>query len=91
MHPVLLILLSSASAERWYYPNESDTQVEMPSGFALSGTLIVGLKTTQDFHTHPEILAWSWLREESGIALVELDSGADELAFSRRLHQQPNV
>ena len=63
----------------------------MPSGFALSGTLIVGLKTTQNFHTHPEILAWSWLREESGIALVELDAGADELAFSRKLHQQPNV
>ncbi len=91
MHTLLLLLLSEASASQLYYPNESDTLVEMPSSFALSGHLIVAFKTPQEVPKHPALIHWKWLREDASIALIQLRPGTDDLAISRHFHNQDNV
>ena len=86
-----LILLAPASAEGWFYPDETDQRVELNARFALTGALVVRVDTVTDLPDHPDVVGVEWLTRQPSVARLVLRDGADELAVSRQLHEQPGV
>ena len=86
-----LLLLQSASAARWYYPDASDHKEVLDSDWALTGAVLVGLDGALPLPDHPDVVSVEWLSTEPAFARLVLRPGADDLSVSRQLHDLPAV
>ncbi|MFT5681424.1 MAG: subtilisin family serine protease [Myxococcota bacterium] len=87
----LTLLLSTASAEGWFYPNETDIQVELPASWSLTGALMIRLDSPESPLLHADIESVEWLTRRPAVARVNLKAGADPLEVSRDLHGRDGV
>lgn len=87
----LSLLLSSASAEGWFYPDETDRRASLAPDWSLTGAVMVRLDSPDAPLLHPEIASVEWLTRRPAVGRVTLADGADPLAVSRDLHGRAGV
>ncbi len=87
----LSLLLSSASAEGWFYPDETDRKSDLAPGWSLTGAVMVRLESPETPLLHPEVDSVEWLTRRPAVGRVILTDGADPLAVSRDLHERADV
>jgi subtilisin family serine protease len=93
---MLLLLLPTALAADWFYPGAGPEVAVIDDRGRIgemevqrTGRLLVGADDPGAFAAQPQVTAVDVLGP--GVLLLHLVPGADELAFSRRLHGQTGV
>jgi hypothetical protein len=87
----LLLLVAPASAERWYYPNETDLHAPLSNALRLGDSIVMGLDSSAHLPTHPDAITGRWLSRRPAVAKLTLKAGSDTLKVSQEMHDRPEI
>jgi subtilisin family serine protease len=87
----LLLLVAPASAERWYYPDESDRHAPLNDALRLGDSIVMGLDSSAHLPTHPDAITGRWLSRRPAVAKLTLKAGSDTLKASQEIHDRPEI
>ncbi|MFT4977793.1 MAG: hypothetical protein ACI8S6_003700, partial [Myxococcota bacterium] len=55
-----ILLLQTATASRWYYPDETDHREVVDEKFELTGAVLVGVSSPETLPAHPAVATVTW-------------------------------
>jgi subtilisin family serine protease len=87
----LLLLVAPASAERWYYPDETDLHAPLNDALRLGDSIVIGLESSAHLPTHPDAITGRWLSRRPAVAKLTLKAQSNTLKVSQEFHDRPGI